>query len=61
MNNVKTAVLLALMTGLLMVIGQLVAGRAGLMTAIGIAIRLYLKCTMHSKFRARTIRNYTIW
>lgn len=31
MNNVKTAVLLALMTGLLMVIGQLVAGRTGLM------------------------------
>lgn len=32
MNNVKTAVLLALMTGILMVIGQLVAGRSGLIT-----------------------------
>lgn len=32
MNNVKTAVLLALMTGLLMVIGQAVAGRSGLIT-----------------------------
>lgn len=32
MNNVKTAVLLALMTGLLMVIGQLVAGKTGLLT-----------------------------
>lgn len=32
MNNVKTAVLLALMTALLMVIGQFVGGRGGLIT-----------------------------
>ena len=40
MNNVKTAVLLALMTGLLMVIGQLVAGRAGLMTMFLISMAM---------------------
>ena len=32
MNNVKTAVLLALMTALLMIIGQLVGGKTGLIT-----------------------------
>lgn len=42
MNNVKTAVLLALMTGLLMVIGQLVAGRAGLMTMFVISMAMNL-------------------
>lgn len=42
MNNVKTAVLLALMTGLLMVIGQLVAGRAGLMTMFAISMAMNL-------------------
>ncbi|WP_298705100.1 zinc metalloprotease HtpX [uncultured Veillonella sp.] len=40
MNNVKTAVLLALMTGLLMVIGQLVAGRTGLLTMFVISMAM---------------------
>ncbi|WP_251440345.1 zinc metalloprotease HtpX [Veillonella intestinalis] len=42
MNNVKTAVLLALMTGLLMVIGQLVAGRTGLLTMFIISMGMNL-------------------
>lgn len=42
MNNVKTAVLLALMTGLLMVIGQLVAGKTGLLTMFIISMGMNL-------------------
>lgn len=36
-NNVKTVVFLAILTGLILVAGQLIGGKTGLIIAIGIA------------------------
>ena len=43
MNNIKTAALLALLSGLLMVIGQMVGGHSGmiLMFIISLGINFY--------------------